>query len=73
VNFGLLMKTSAASHLETSASVPSVPQMPRPLFGLRLVASSCLGGHSLGSSPSRTSMTIGPIRFEFEVWRSVDG
>jgi hypothetical protein len=75
VHFGelwLLIRTFAASQLETSASVPvSVPQVPRPLFGLRLVASPCLAGHCLGTSPSRNSMTTEPIWLGFEVWGSV--
>jgi hypothetical protein len=70
VHFGLLTKTFAASQFETSASVPvGVPQMSRPfLLGLRLVASSGLAGHCPRTAPSRTSMTTGPIRFEFGMW-----
>jgi hypothetical protein len=68
------MKTFAASQLDTSASVPvSVPQVPRPFFGLGLVASSGLAGHCPRTAASRTSVTTGPIRFGFEVWGSVGG
>jgi hypothetical protein len=73
-NLGPFEKTFATLQLETSANVPvSVPQVPRSLFRLRLVARSCLFDHCLGTSPSRNSMTTGPIRFGFGVWGSECG
>jgi hypothetical protein len=66
VNLDLIMKTFATLEFETTAIVPvSVPQVPRSHFRLRLVASSCVSDHCLGTSPSRNSMTTGPIRFGF--------
>jgi hypothetical protein len=64
----------AAVQLEASVSVGgSVPQVPRSIFRLRLVASSCLVVHCLGTSPSRNTMTSGQIRFGIGVWGSVCG
>jgi hypothetical protein len=63
-------KTFATLQLETSANIfVTVPQVPRSLFRLRLVASSCVSDHRLGTTPSRITMTTRPIRLGFGVWR----
>ena len=67
MNFGLLMKTSAASQLQTSASVAvGVPQEPRSLFGLSRSRRDVPESSSQPTSGRCSSTNDEPILVGFE-------